>query len=178
MDLLPTSEMKSIMSALIINDDDSWNSSLNYGANEGDKRLHVALRSFLERRTRNDDVGDYFNVEHATINDAYNQELFITSGVSHGLELICATCTQPGDEVWIERPTYFLAPKIFESNGLIVKALPMLSDRIDEHGDIGCIDIDRLIHIIEVEGVTPPKMMYVIPSYHNPTGRTMSIKER
>lgn len=178
MDLLPTSEMKSIMSALIINDDDSWNSSLNYGANEGDKRLHVALRSFLERRTRKDGVGDYFNAEHATINDAHNQELFITSGVSHGLELICATCTQPGDEVWIERPTYFLAPKIFESNGLIVKALPMLSDRIDEHGDIGCIDIDRLIHIIEVEGVTPPKMMYVIPSYHNPTGRTMSIKER
>lgn len=54
----------------------------------------------------------------------------------------------------------------------------MMSDRIDGHGDIGCIDIDRLIYSIEEEGQPPPKMMYIIPSYHNPTGRTMTWEER
>ena len=127
------------MSALV--NDDSWHKSLNYGANAGDKRLIIALRAFLDRRTCDDDRRDIISIESTTTN---NQELFITNGVSHGLELICATCTQPGDEVWVERPTYFLAPQIFKSNSLIVKALPMMSDRIGEHGDIGCIDIDRL----------------------------------
>jgi len=162
------------MSALV--NDDSWHKSLNYGANAGDKRLIIALRAFLDRRTCNDDRGDIINIESTTTTT--NREFFITNGVSHGLELICATCTQPGDEVWVERPTYFLAPQIFKSNGLIVKALPMMSDRIDGHGDIGCVDIDRLKHSVEEEGQPPPKMMYIIPSYHNPTGRTMTWEER
>ncbi|KAL7425793.1 hypothetical protein ACHAXH_000134, partial [Discostella pseudostelligera] len=160
--LLPHFEMKTIMSALV--NDDSWHESLNY-----------------DRRTCDDDRGDIINMEAAaaaTTNDGFNRELFITNGVSHGLELICTTCTQPGDEVWVERPTYFLAPQIFKSNGLIVKALPMMSDRIDGHGDIGCIDIDRLIYNVEEAGQRPPKMMYIIPSYHNPTGRTMTLEER
>ncbi len=179
MNLLPHSEMRSIMSALINDgdEDDSWKRYLNYGTNAGDKRLRMALRSFLVRRTCHDDGGD-FSYKEATIHDGCEHELFVTNGVSHGLELICATCTQPGDEVWVERPTYFLAPAIFESNGLIVKALPMMSDRRDENADIGCIDIDRLVHIVDTEGVKPPKMMYIIPSYHNPTGRTMTWKER
>lgn len=179
MNLLPHSEMKSIMSAMINNDDedDSWTKYLNYGANAGDKRLRMALRSFLERRTCDDDWGGDSNKE-AAIHDGCEHKLFITNGVSHGLELICATCTRPGDEVWVERPTYFLAPAIFQSNGLIVKALPMMSDRRDENEDIGCIDIDRLVYRVDVEGVKPPKLMYIIPSYHNPTGRTMTWKER
>ena len=75
----------------------------------------------------------------------------------------------------MERPTYFLAPKIFESNELIVKSLPMTSDRSDEWGDIGRVDVDRLVRMVEVEGVLPPKIIYVIPSYQNPTGRSMTV---
>jgi len=114
--------------------------------------------------------------------DALEHELFITNGVSHGLELLCATCTKPGDEVWVERPSYFLAPKIFESHGLVVKSLPMISDRTNDENDrgdaIGRVDIDRLVHMVEEESVPPPKMMYIIPSYHNPTGTLMTVEER
>jgi len=218
MNLLPYSEMQSIMSTYFLphdnnNDEsesDSWREYLNYGANAGDTRFRLALRSFLDKRTMMDD--DHGNgggmgnnkprEDFATTTltassssaalaerdgDGLKYELFITNGVSHGLELLCATCTQPGDEVWVERPTYFLAPNIFESHGLVVKSLPMVSDRsdIDNIDDgitnndyIGRVNIDRLIQKVEEMNVPAPKMIYIIPSYHNPTGRSMSVEER
>jgi DNA-binding transcriptional MocR family regulator len=30
------------------------------------------------------------------------------------------------------------------------------------------VDIDRLVDMAEVEGVMPPKIMYVVPSHHIP----------
>ena len=192
MQLLPQTEMKTIMSDILQAEDDSWRGYLNYGPNEGDERFRIALQTFLNRRTQDDDMGDVTNDGTSSSSDdkgdiingdtssfsSNEHELFITHGVSHGLELLCRTCTTPGDEVWIERPTYFLAPKIFECNNLIVKALPMMSDRKDNGGDIGQIDIDQLIHMVEEEGIPPPKMIYIIPSYHNPTGRSMTVNER
>ncbi|EED87551.1 aminotransferase [Thalassiosira pseudonana CCMP1335] len=150
--LLPTLEIQSILSSCA-KDKDSLTRALKYGTNEGDDALLSALRSFIEKRTVHDDGSS----------DTTSSGFFITSGVSHGLELLCATCTN-GGEVWVERPTYFLAPKIFQSHGLVVKPLPMLSDRLDLNKSDGC--------------VPPPKMMYIIPSYHNPTGRSMTVAER
>jgi len=186
MKLLPQTEMKRIMSDILHAEDDSWRGYLNYGKNEGDERFRMALQSFLYRRTQDDDMGDIANDGTSSSDNnvgtstssSNDHELFITHGVSHGLELLCRTCTTPGDEVWIERPTYFLAPMILKSNNLIVKALPMMSDRKDNDGDIGQIDIDRLIHMVEEEEILPPKMIYIIPSYHNPTGRSMTVYER
>lgn len=172
MALLPTSEMKQIMSDLVHDEENSWTKYLNYGMDEGDERFRLALRTFLDRNTENDDRGSDSSSTRMTDDRRY---LFITDGVSHGIELICRTCTVPGDEVWVERPTYFLAPKIFESNGLIVKSLPMTNDDDD---DVGRVDIDRLVQMVEVEGVPPPKLVYIIPSYHNPTGRSMTVDDR
>ena len=163
--MLPQSEMQAIMSSLLKDDQGSWKESLNYCANAGDERLLSALRSFLLLRTADDDAGGVTACEGSNSSD-----FFITTGVSHGLELLCSTCTNPGDEVWIERPTYFLCTQIFTSNGLIVKSLPMIHP--------GKIDIDRLIEMVERDGISPPKMMYIIPSYHNPTGLSMSVDER
>jgi 2-aminoadipate transaminase len=174
---LPTSEMQSIMSSLLHDTHKSFLiSSLGYGANAGNDALLSSLRSFLERRRLHDDTGDAMSPSNII-----DTEFFITGGVSHGIELLCSTCTSPGDEVWIERPTYFLAPKIFTGHGLVIKPLPMMSDRQIGNGEdnrdtIGQIDIDRLIQMIEQDG--SPKMMYIIPSYHNPTGRSMTVKER
>lgn len=168
---LPTAEIQSIMSSLLHEDHrNSLISSLGYGANAGNDELLSALRSFLNRRTLYDD-----KTEAA---DNMESQFFITNGVSHGIELLCSTCTDPGDEVWIERPTYFLVPKIFTSHGLVIKPLPMMSDRNDHKEAVGQINIDRLIAMVENDGVPPPKMMYVIPSYQNPTGKSMDVHER
>lgn len=173
MKLLPMSEMKQIMSDLVHDEENSWTNYLNYGMDEGDERFRLALRTFLDRRTENDDRGSDSSSPRMTDE---RRDLFITDGVSHGIELICRTCTVPGDEVWVERPTYFLAPKIFESNGMIVKSLPMTHD--DDDDDVGGrVDIDRLVQLVEVDGIAPPKLVYIIPSYHNPTGRSMTVDD-
>ena len=86
MKLLPQSEMKTIMSDMLDEDDDSWLRYLNYGANAGSKRFRASLRSFLQRRTKDDDMGD--DIEHLSNNGRLendDHELFITNGVSHGL---------------------------------------------------------------------------------------------
>ena len=197
MNLLPQSEMKAIMSDILQDDDASWRNDLNYGANAGSGKFRSVLRSFLDRRTMDDDMGEEtisadadIMQQHDKVEQEHSQhELFITGGVSHGLELLCATHTQPGDEVWVERPTYFLAPGIFKSHNLVVKPLPMISDTTTASSsseqtattndcNIGRVDIDRLIHQVENEGITAPKMMYIIPSSHNPTGRSMTVQER
>ncbi|KAL7543253.1 hypothetical protein ACHAXR_012552 [Thalassiosira sp. AJA248-18] len=187
MNMLPHSEMKSIMSDFLQEDErgDSWRKYLNYGANAGDERFRLALRSFLDRRTRDDDIGGSSHEEPnytdgSAKQDTCERELFITGGVSHGLELLCATLTKPGDEVWVERPTYFLAPNIFASHDLAVKPLPMVSDKteVDADGCIGRVDIDRMVEQVENDGIPAPKMIYIIPSYHNPTGTSYSVKER
>ncbi|KAL9182576.1 hypothetical protein ACHAXT_013228 [Thalassiosira profunda] len=180
MGLLPRVEMQQIMSDFLQGEEmmDSWGQCLNYGANAGSGRFRSALRSFLDKRTAGDDRGEL----PPSTPFGFENELFVTGGVSHGLELLCGVLTQPGDEVWVERPTYFLAPGIFKSNGLVVKSLPMMSDRSDRKekrgGCIGQIDMERLTCMVEEEGMRPPKMIYIIPSYHNPTGRSMSVEER
>lgn len=173
---LPSSEMQSIMSSLL-NDDykDSLTKSLQYGECAGNDEIISALRSFLDRRTINDAyVGD------DNTDTTFKSEFFITNGVSHGIELLCSTCTNPGDEVWMERPTYFYVPEIFKCHGLVIKPLPMMSDRGgDEYKELmGQVDVDRLIAMVECDGVSPPKVIYTIPSYHNPTGRSMTVEER
>jgi 2-aminoadipate transaminase len=183
--LLPSSEMKQIMSDFLREGEpSSWTSYLNYGADVGDDRFRSALRSFLDKRMADDDAGGDTSDGGASAprdrGAVDERDLFITDGASHGLELVCATCTRPGDEVWVERPTYFLAPKIFDSHGLVVKSLPMTLDRSrgGGRGDAGRVDIDRLVRMVEGGGVPPPRMMYVIPSYQNPTGRSMTVEER
>lgn len=42
-----------------------------------------------------------------------SNDLFITSGASMGLSLICTYFTQPGDFVFVEDPSYFLVSFFF-----------------------------------------------------------------
>jgi aspartate/methionine/tyrosine aminotransferase len=49
--------------------------------------------------------------------------LFVTSGASQALDLICTLYTQPGDTVFVEEPTYFLALRIFADHRLRVVSI-------------------------------------------------------
>lgn len=69
--------------------------------------------------------------------------------------------------VYAEEPTYFLAKSIFNDYKLKVVQIPM-----DEHG----LDVYKLEKALETGPV--PKMMYVVTTAHNPTGRTMPAERR
>jgi 2-aminoadipate transaminase len=174
-DLIPVSELKATMLqiGLSTSDDgehDLLQQALNYGDEAGESRLLKELSSFLERQCARDRVSPS---AANTASTPYRNELFITGGVSHGIELLCAAATQPGDIVWVEEPTYFLAANIFRSHGLIIEAIPMRQ--------VGVIDTDALeARLLDASEKMHrlPRLIYVIPTHQNPTGATMTLRNR
>lgn len=94
------------------------------------------------------------------------KEIMITSGSQQALDLIFRTFFSPNDVILVEEPTFFGAIQLFKSLGARVIGVPM-----DDKG----IRIDILEYLITKHN---PKLIYTIPSFHNPTGTTMSLKRR
>jgi len=127
------------------------NSFLQYGTEQGDGYLRRALSGFLGRNYG-------FEVDPAT--------MFITSGISSALDLLCTLFTKPGDAILVEEPTYFLALRIFADRGLRVVPAPT-----DEDGLV----VDELPELVRKHR---PKFLYFIPVFQNPTSRTLSEERR
>ena len=125
--LLPSEETRCVLKDLCSKtggaEDALWQ-ALQYGNDEGNTSFLIELKAFLQRHTKNDDIGGLGSSTTRT-DDETKTSFFVTSGVSHSLELLCATQTRPGDVVLVERPTYFLAGGIFRAHGLVVHGLPM-----------------------------------------------------
>jgi len=124
---------------------------LNYGERQGDARFRVALAAFLTG------AGG-----HAASDDS----LFVTAGTSQGLDYVCTCFTQPGDTVFVEDPTYFLAFQVFRDHGLNIVGIPL---------DGSGLDIDVLERELPRHR---PRLVYTIPSFNNPTGQTLSHERR
>jgi len=129
----------------------SDNSFLQYGTELGDGYFRQALANFLTR-----DYG--FDVNPDT--------LFVTNGISKALDLICTLFTQAGDTILVEEPTYFLALDIF----------------VDHHLNVITVDTDEngLIPASLADALTGsrPKFLYLIPTFHNPSGHTLPQERR
>ena len=94
-------------------------------------------------------------------------ELMVTSGGIDGVTLIARSMLDPGDVVVVEEPSYVGAVTGFTGQDAVVQGVP-----IDEHGLV----VDDLAALVERGQV--PKVVYTIPEYQNPTGRTMSLERR
>ncbi len=119
---------------------------LQYGKEKGDGYFRRALAQFLSAA-----YGSPVDREH----------LFITNGASSALVLLCSLYTQPGDVVFVEEPTYFLALRIFADYRLKVVPVSM-----DDRG-LRLDGLDRLLETYQ------PKFVYTIPTFQNPSGRTL-----
>jgi DNA-binding transcriptional MocR family regulator len=129
----------------------SDNSFLQYGTEQGDGHFRNALANFLTR--------DYdFSV--------LPENLFITNGISNALDLICTLFTQAGDSILVEEPSYFLALDIFADHHLNVVTVDT-----DEYGLIPASVMDKL-------SGSRPKFLYLIPTFHNPSGQTLTQERR
>jgi len=124
---------------------------LNYGERQGDARFLASLSRLLE--------SEYGKA-------APPGSLMVTAGNSHALDFVCNRFTRPGDTVFVEDPSYFLAFRIFRDHGLNIVGIP-----VDDDG----LNVDRLEQELERHR---PVLLYTIPSYHNPTGVTMSRERR
>ena len=124
---------------------------LQYGLEQGDGTFRAALAGFLS--------------PHYGMEVSYD-DLFVTSGISSALDLLCGLYTQPGDTVFVEEPSYFIGLRIFADRGLKVISIPT-----DEDG----LDLDSLSQALKEHR---PRFLYIIPVFQNPTGRTLSPQRR
>jgi 2-aminoadipate transaminase len=94
------------------------------------------------------------------------EELLITNGCQQSLDLIRRVLVGDDDEIGIEEPTYPGAISVFCSAGSKYVSIPMAADGMN-------LDI-----LEDVLLQRRPKLIYVIPTFHNPTGVTMSLSSR
>jgi 2-aminoadipate transaminase len=148
MDLLPLDMLRRAAVDRLSKGDNAF---LQYGTEQGDGYLRLALARFLGAHYG-------FDVDPAT--------MFITSGISSALDLLCTLFTKPGDTILVEEPTYFLALRIFADRGLRVIPLPT-----DEDGLV----VDALPQLLRRHR---PRFLYFIPVFQNPTSRTLREERR
>ena len=98
-------------------------------------------------------------------------ELLITAGNSHALDQLLTLHTQPGDVALIETPTYHLAVRIFKDHPL--QLVPVPTD--DEGPRLDALK-ETLIQL-KRDGKTA-RVLYTVPTFHNPTGRSWSLARR
>src|SRR3954468_11054973 len=92
--------------------------------------------------------------------------VFVTNGSRQGFVFL-AQRLAAGKRVLVERPTYDRPLKILRELGADVVGL-----ECDEHG----LDPDALEEALR--GGEPPAFLYVIPTFQNPSGRTLSEERR
>jgi 2-aminoadipate transaminase len=132
---------------------DPSGAAFDYGASEGELALRESVLDLVR-----DQEGSAPAPER----------LLITAGGMQGLDLACKLFVDRGDLVVVESPTY--------TNGSATIAGyegELLEAPIDEDGLI----VDALPGLVADAG-RPPKLIYVIPNFQNPTGVTLSLERR
>ncbi len=145
----PTEEMAKISAELYA---ENANVALQYSVTEGYPPLRTALAKRLHAR---------FGIGNE------NDSTIVVSGGTQGIELACKILCNEGDAVICEDPTFIGALNAFRSNGAKTVGVP---------AEDGGIDTDALEKTITEH--PEAKMLYIIPTFHNPMGTTMSLEKR
>jgi DNA-binding transcriptional MocR family regulator len=98
-------------------------------------------------------------------------EIFVTASTSHALDQILSLHTQPGDGVLVESPTYHLAVRILKDH--LVHLVPAPCDA--EGPELNALE--HAIQNCRAAG-QPIRLMYCVPTFNNPTGRSWSLPRR
>ena len=130
--------------------------ALQYGAAQGFGELLESLAGFLSAQD-----AYAMKVEPAS--------LFLTAGVSQGLDLACTALTRPGDTIFVEEPTYYLVSQIFRDHGLRIVGVP---------SDANGLRIDALEAMLKDATVPRPAALYTIPTFQNPSGTVLPANRR
>lgn len=130
--------------------DSDAKSILQYGQSEGAKPLVEQLIKYI----------DYLGLK------ADASMIQVVSGGQQGLDLICKTFIDPGDVILVENPTYLAFLQIAKTYQARVVGV-----NADDNGLV----LSDLEQKIKTEN---PKLLYVVPTFSNPTGKTYTAENR
>lgn len=133
----------------------------------------MSWREVLAEEARQDDFG-YQPLKQAIgqmLQTMYDfslptADLLITSGAQQGLFLVLQVLLKIGDSVAIEDPSFLYALPIFQAAGIRLFGVKM-----DAEG----LSLEKLEALIYQQKI---KMVFVTPSFQNPTGVFMSLARR
>jgi 2-aminoadipate transaminase len=126
--------------------------ALDYGEVAG----YGPLRNLIARRMKN--IG--IEVDPDTI--------LVTSGSQQGIDYVARLMIDPGDPILVEGPTYVGAMQAFDAYEPTYVTVP-----VDHEG----MDVPALASTLD-RMERPPKFIYTIPTFQNPTGNSMSLARR
>jgi len=95
-------------------------------------------------------------------------QVLVTNGSQQGIDLVGRLMLDPGDGVVVEGPTYLGAIQAFDGYEATYHVVPM-----DDEG----LDPDALEATL-AGAARPPKLLYTIPTFQNPTGKTQGLARR
>ncbi|MDI3385181.1 PLP-dependent aminotransferase family protein [Streptomyces sp. B-S-A8] len=94
------------------------------------------------------------------------EQILITSGAQQAVSLTLSLLSRPGDRVLVENPSYANVLDAVRRGGLRATPVPVTDDGWDA----------------EVAESTlrqaAPRLAYLVPDFHNPTGRLMPVEQR
>ena len=129
---------------------DNPGGALQYGATEGLEPLRTELVKLMGQKG-------------AAIENA---DLIVTTGSQQALDLVGKTLINPGDKVIVEGPTFLATIQCFRLYGA-----DLISAPVDDDG----VDVNNLEQLIATH---KPKFVYLIPTFGNPSGATLSLARR
>ena len=148
-ELFPVKEMKEAVDRVFAK---HGQEAMQYGAAKG----VTALRKLIQKHVKDkEDV------------DAELENVLVTTGSEQVLDLVGKAFVDPGDTVLVEQPTYLCALDVFKTYGANFAGVEM-----DEQG----MKMDALEEALKSHPNT--KLIYTVPNFQNPTGRTMALERR
>lgn len=92
------------------------------------------------------------------------EQVIVLAGSQQGLDLVARCLVEPNDVVAVDRPTYLGAIQVFRAAGARMVGWDARRGDLDELEDL----FQRY----------RPKLLYTNPTFHNPSGRTLSLETR
>lgn len=148
-ELFPVKEMKAAVDKVF---DEHGQEAMQYGAAKGVTALRQAIQQHVKEKENVDSELD---------------NVLVTTGSEQALDLVGKAFVNPGDTVLVEQPTYLCALDVFRSYGANFASVEM-----DEDG----MKMDTLEEALKANPNT--KLIYTVPNFQNPTGRTMTEERR
>lgn len=145
----PAAEMAEIAQDLFTN---RAGAALQYGVTEG----YTPLREITAARLR-----DKYSI------GSPNDDLIIVSGGQQGMDLSAKAFLNENDTIICENPSFIGSLNCFRSYKANLVGVPLQFDGMD---------MDKLEETLKTEKNV--KLIYVIPTFQNPTGRVMSLEKR
>ena len=148
-ELFPVEEMKAAAIAVM---EESGRQAMQYSTTDGFPRLREQIAQRMGEKN-----GIHTDADH----------ILVTSGSQQGLDYSARVFLDEGDVVLMESPSYMGAINAFKA------CQPKFVEVPTDDGGMIMEELEKILATTE-----RVKMIYVIPDFQNPTGRTWSLERR